>query len=105
MNGLAAVEAGVLIFFSSRRRHTGCLGDWSSDVCSSDLTWPDELRAKAIAIVQSSWAIGYALAALVAGIVLRYANWRMVFFVGILPALVTLWIRKGVPESEMWTEH
>ncbi len=68
-------------------------------------TWPTELRAKAIAIVQSSWAIGYALAALVAGIVLRYANWRFVFFVGILPAIVTLWIRNGVPESQMWIDQ
>src|SRR5262245_64354564 len=30
-------------FFSSRRRHTRCLSDWSSDVCSSDL---GELRAQ-----------------------------------------------------------
>ena len=64
-----------------------------------------DYRAKAISIVQSSWAIGYALAALVAGIVLHYATWRTVFFVGILPAIVTLWIQKGVPESEMWQEH
>src|ERR1035441_10872127 len=28
-----------LFFFSSRRRHTRCLSDWSSDVCSSDLYW------------------------------------------------------------------
>src|SRR5256885_6568327 len=28
----------VLFFFSSRRRHTRLQGDWSSDVCSSDLT-------------------------------------------------------------------
>src|SRR5207253_6377779 len=41
----------------------------------------------------------------VAGIVLHYADWRMVFFVGVLPALVTLWIQKGVPESEMWRAH
>src|SRR5471030_3416385 len=27
----------VVFFFSSRRRHTRCLSDWSSDVCSSDL--------------------------------------------------------------------
>src|SRR5258705_1430501 len=27
----------MLFFFSSRRRHTRCLSDWSSDVCSSDL--------------------------------------------------------------------
>src|SRR5208337_2609703 len=51
------------------------------------------------------WAIDYALATLTAGIVLRYANWRMVFFVGILPALVTLWIQNRVPESPMWKEH
>src|SRR5437899_10426174 len=28
---------GLSFFFSSRRRHTRCLSDWSSDVCSSDL--------------------------------------------------------------------
>jgi len=83
----------------------GMGGEWNTGATLVAETWPDELRAKAIAIVQSSWAIGYALAALVAGVVLRYANWRFVFFVGILPALVTLWIRKGVPESEMWMEH
>src|SRR5262245_3255730 len=32
----AAVIAGQSFFFSSRRRHTRCLSDWSSDVCSSD---------------------------------------------------------------------
>src|SRR5436853_1508303 len=29
-------NGGVYFFFSSRRRHTRCLSDWSSDVCSSD---------------------------------------------------------------------
>src|SRR5205814_3450050 len=29
----------IFFFFSSRRRHTRCLSDWSSDVCSSDLLW------------------------------------------------------------------
>src|SRR5471030_27509 len=29
----------LVFFFSSRRRHTSCLSDWSSDVCSSDLLW------------------------------------------------------------------
>jgi MFS family permease len=83
----------------------GMGGEWNTGATLVAETWPKELRAKAISIVQSSWAIGYALAALVAGIVLHFANWRMVFFVGILPALVTLWIQRGVPESEMWQEH
>src|SRR5579884_2003647 len=83
----------------------GMGGEWNTGATLVAETWPTELRAKAISIVQSSWAIGYAFAALVAGIVLQYADWRMVFFVGIVPALVTFWIQKGVPESEMWQEH
>lgn len=83
----------------------GMGGEWNTGATLVAETWPTELRAKAISIVQSSWAIGYAFAALVAGIVLHYADWRMVFFVGVLPALIVLWIQKGVPESEMWQEH
>jgi len=82
----------------------GMGGEWNTGATLVAETWPNEVRAKAIAIVQSSWAIGYALAALVSGIVLRYANWRMVFFVGILPAMVTLWIQNRVPESKMWLD-
>src|SRR5205814_6763836 len=35
------IAVGFIFFFSSRRRHTRCLSDWSSDVCSSDLTMAD----------------------------------------------------------------
>src|SRR6202521_3549250 len=83
----------------------GMGGEWNTGATLVAETWPDELRAKAISIVQSSWAIEFALAALVSGIVLRYASWRYVFFVGILPALITLWIQNRVPESQMWEEH
>src|SRR5882757_5818622 len=83
----------------------GMGGEWNTGATLVAETWPTELRAKAISIVQSSWAIGYALAALAVGIVLHYGDWRMAFFVGILPALVVLWIRRGVPESEMWRER
>ncbi len=83
----------------------GMGGEWNTGATLVAETWPTELRAKALSIVQSSWAIGYAFAALVAGIVLHYADWRMVFFVGILPAFIVFWIQKGVPESEMWIER
>src|SRR2546429_6691452 len=39
------VTGAVLFFFSSRRRHTRCSRDWSSDVCSSDLFLRGSLRA------------------------------------------------------------
>jgi len=83
----------------------GMGGEWNTGATLVAETWPTEFRAKAIAIVQSSWAIGFAAAALVAGPVAHYFGWRAVFFVGILPALLTLWIRRGVPESKMWEER
>lgn len=85
----------------------GMGGEWNTGASLVAETWPANLRAKAIAVVQSSWAWGLAAAALVAWIVLDrlHQNWRIVFFVGVLPALVTLWIRTSVPESEMWKQH
>ncbi|HEV3306551.1 MAG TPA: MFS transporter [Candidatus Sulfotelmatobacter sp.] len=83
----------------------GMGGEWNTGATLVAETWPTEFRAKAIALVQSSWAIGFAIAALVAGPVARFFGWRAVFFVGILPALLTLWIRRGVPESALWEER
>src|SRR5690349_10960388 len=61
----------------------GMGGEWNTGATLVAETWPTHLRAKAVAIVQSSWALGYAAAALVAGLLLRHTNWRIVFFVGI----------------------
>src|SRR5229473_8365490 len=83
----------------------GMGGEWNTGATLVAETWPTEFRAKAISIVQSSWALGFAVAALVAGPVAHYFGWRAVFFVGILPALLTLWIQRSVPESEMWEER
>jgi MFS family permease len=85
----------------------GMGGEWNTGATLVAETWPTHLRARAIAIVQSAWAWGLAAASLVAWIVLDrlQQNWRMVFFAGVLPALVTLWIRKSVPESEMWKQQ
>src|SRR2546429_2314825 len=42
--GDVVYSVSVYFFFSSRRRHTRCSRDWSSDVCSSDLTWSQQLK-------------------------------------------------------------
>ena len=83
----------------------GMGGEWNSGATLVAESWPTELRAKAIAIVQSSWAWGFAAAALVAGPVTRWFGWRAVFFVGVVPAFVTLWIQRSVPESDIWQEQ
>jgi MFS family permease len=85
----------------------GMGGEWASGASLVSETWPAEHRGKALGFMQSSWAIGYALAALVVAIVLPRGGWRAVFFVGVLPALFTLWIRRDVEEPEAWkaTRH
>lgn len=80
----------------------GMGGEWNSGATLVAETWPSAWRGRALAIVQSSWAIGYALAAVVASLVLAHASWRWVFFIGVLPALVVFWIQHDVPEPEIW---
>jgi len=96
----------VLVFFRFVLG-LGMGGEWNTGATLVAETWPTNLRARAISIVQSAWAWGLAAAALITWIVLDrlHQNWRLVFVVGVLPALVTLWIRKSVPESEMWEQQ
>lgn len=83
----------------------GMGGEWNCGATLVAETWPGEWRGRALGIVQSSWAVGYSLAAIVAGIVLARYSWRWVFFAGVLPALLVFWIRRNVPEPEMWLRH
>ncbi len=80
----------------------GMGGEWATGVALVSETFPAKHRGKALAFVQSSWAIGYGLAALVNLLVMPVWGWRGVFFVGVLPALFTLWIRRKVEEPELW---
>jgi MFS family permease len=80
----------------------GMGGEWASGASLVSETWPAKHRGKALGLMQSSWAIGYALAAFVAAVVMPIGGWRAVFFVGILPAFLTLWIQRGVEEPEVW---
>src|SRR5688572_10214316 len=81
----------------------GMGGEWASGAVLVSETWPPEHRTKAISIMQSGWAIGYILAALLAGLFLSVLplgdeGWRWLFVAGVLPAFFTLWIRARVAE-------
>ena len=80
----------------------GMGGEWASGATLVSETWPAEHRGKALAFMQSAWAIGYALAAAVNYFVQPAFGWRAVFFVGILPAFLTIWVRRTVREPDLW---
>ena len=83
----------------------GMGGEWATGASLVAETWPARHRGKAIGLMQSAWAVGYAAAALVTASVLPAFGWRGVFFAGLVPALLTFWIRRSVPESPLWLER
>lgn len=66
-------------------------------------------RGRAVGVVQSGWAVGWGLAAACYGIFFSLlpaeAAWRCLFFVGILPALLVLYIRRKVQEPNINLGH
>ena len=80
----------------------GMGGEWSSGAALIAETWRAEHRGRALGLMQSAYAIGEAVAAIVVLVVFPRLGWRAVFFVGVLPALLVFWIYRGVPEPELW---
>jgi MFS family permease len=80
----------------------GMGGEWASGAALVSETWSAEHRGKALGFMQSAWAVGYGLAALVVAVVMPLWGWRAVFFVGVLPALLTVWVQRRVEEPALW---
>jgi MFS family permease len=83
----------------------GMGGEWASGAALVSETWSTEHRGKALGFMQSAWAIGYGAAALVVAVVMPIWGWRAVFFVGVLPALLTIWVQNRVKEPALWRER
>lgn len=83
----------------------GMGGEWTAGAALIAETWRAEHRGRALGLMQSAYAIGEAVAAIVVLMVLPHFGWRAVFFVGVLPALLVFWIYRGVPEPELWEKR
>ncbi len=81
----------------------GIGGEWAVGASLLSETWPKKWRPWIAAILQSAVNCGVLLACL-AGWLLAGHEPKWIFLVGILPALITLWIRHAVPETEAWEE-
>jgi MFS family permease len=83
----------------------GMGGEWTTGAALIAETWRAEHRGKALGLMQSAYAIGEAIAALVVFVVLPRYGWRAVFLAGVFPALLVLWIRRGVEEPVIWEKR
>ena len=83
----------------------GMGGEWGVGASLAMEHAPVRWRGVLSGILQSGYSIGYLLAALAARVVLPNWGWRAMFWVGGIPALLALYIRTKVPESEAWKQH
>ncbi len=83
----------------------GMGGEWGVGASLAMESAPPRWRGILSGILQSGYSIGYLLAAVAARFVLPAWGWRAMFWVGGLPALLALYIRWNVPESEAWKQH
>src|SRR5207247_627144 len=79
----------------------GIGGEWAVGASLLSETWPRRWRPWMAAVLQTGVNLGVMLAGLANFLLADYPK-RSVFLVGILPALLVLWIRRAVPEPEEW---
>jgi SHS family lactate transporter-like MFS transporter len=82
----------------------GMGGEWGVGASLAMENVPTKWRGVLSGILQSGYSIGYLLAAVAFRIVQPQWGWRPMFWLGALPALLALYIRAKVPESEAWRE-
>ena len=83
----------------------GVGGEWATGQIYISETFPDKLRAKFGAFMQSGAPVGVILAALVGGLVNPIIGWRLTFLVSLIPAISVILIRKYLKESDIWLQN
>lgn len=66
--------------------------------------WPDRARGRGVGLMQSGLGAGFFLASFAWLFIgpLGPNAWRFMFLLGVAPALITVWVRRSIPESERW---
>lgn len=100
LSGLATNLTMLIIFRCITGFGVG--GEWGTGQTYISETFPAKMRGRYAAFMQSGASVGFALAALVGGFVAPQIGWRYSFFISVIPALLVIFIRKRLPESDLW---
>jgi MFS transporter, SHS family, lactate transporter len=80
----------------------GMGGEWGVGASLALESVPSEWRGTVSGLLQEGYAFGYLLAAVAYWLVFPHLGWRAMFFIGALPALLTIFVLLKVRESEAW---
>jgi MFS family permease len=98
--GLAPGLGWLLVFRAVTGIGVG--GEWATGQAYICETFPAKFRGRYAAYMQTGAPIGVALASIVGGFLAPRIGWRPCFFLSGLPALLTVFIRRKLPESDLW---
>jgi MFS transporter, SHS family, lactate transporter len=80
-------------------------GEWGVGASLTMESIPAHARGFVSGLLQSGYPAGYFMASIVYGALFPYIGWRGMFMVGVIPALLVLYIRRNVPESPGWSKQ
>ena len=110
--GLSGFSTSYAMLFAFRALFgIGMGGEWAAGMPLVLEHWPAHLRGIASGLLQGGYSWGFIISALVYTFIYPLLEpygeiaWRSMFWLGIVPALLVLWIRKRVPESPVWLER
>ncbi len=83
----------------------GVGGEWATGQTFVGETFPAKVRGRYCAYMQTGAPLGIALASVVGGLLSPVIGWRVCFFISIVPALMVVYIRKSLPESDLWLQR
>jgi MFS family permease len=83
----------------------GVGGEWATGQTYVGETFPPKMRGRYGAFMQTGAPFGIVLASVIGGFVAPSIGWRACFFVSVLPALLVVFIRTRLPESDLWEER
>lgn len=110
LSGLTALSPSFFALIALRFATGMAMGsEWSTGVAMVAESWPDRARAKGAGFLQSGFGWGTLLAAVIWWLVSRWSplgdqSWRLMFVIGAVPAVFTLYIRRAMAESESWLQ-
>jgi len=80
----------------------GVGGEWGTGQTYIGETFPAKVRGRYCAMMQTGAPLGIALASVVGGMLMPVIGWRACFFISLIPAVLVIYIRKRLPESDLW---
>ena len=125
MTGISAFSPDWMFLLGCRiLLGLGMGGEWASGEVLVAEAWPDKHRGKVVGMVQSGWAVGYIMAAVLATLIIPHfkegviytvpilniqldginLGWRVLFLIGVLPALLIFYIRRHLNEPDIWQQ-